>query len=314
MAPEVLAPEHPLWFRVYGSFAAPLFILISGMMVSLGCSSKDRGLGYFLLRGALIVALGALIDVVVEGIRPFTSMDVLYLIGLSLPVAYLARRLPVGVRWAAVPIVFAATPLLQQWLGYTDIPTEYRLNGALDEAADTPTSIPNHWLIDGWFPLLPWIGFSLLGVNLGEIRWGQKLSITFRHGAVRDIAIALLAVGMPIGWFNLDRLQVRGGYSELFYPPTIGYILTACGVMAVLFWIVDRWPTLRIYWPLQVMGGSALFAYVLHRMVISYVLARWWHQVALPQFLLVYVCLLALVFAGAYLIQAAKRFAKELLS
>ena len=35
ISPYVLIEPHPFWFRLYGSFAAPLFILISG---NDGCS------------------------------------------------------------------------------------------------------------------------------------------------------------------------------------------------------------------------------------------------------------------------------------
>jgi len=84
MAPYVLIEPHPFWFRFYGSFAAPLFILISGMMVALTTLTKGHDFKYFLVRGILIVTVGALIDVVMWNFYPFTTVDVLYLIGVSL--------------------------------------------------------------------------------------------------------------------------------------------------------------------------------------------------------------------------------------
>ena len=136
-----------------------------------------------------------MIDVAFEGIRPFTSMDVLYLLGVSLPLGFLALRLPTSVRWGLIFLIFAATPLLQHGLGYTEYPTEYELRGKEVEesaAAQTHTSIWHHVLIDGWFPLVPWFGFTLLGINLAGVRWRQG---TRSFGSVAVLALGVLLLG-----------------------------------------------------------------------------------------------------------------------
>jgi uncharacterized membrane protein len=311
MAPAVLAPPHPLWFRLYGSFAAPLFLLLAGMMVSLAARNKQRGWSYFLVRGCVIVTLGVAVDVLIEGIRPFTSMDVLYTIGIALPLAYGTRHVPAWLRWAGVLAIFAATPILQSVLGYTDYPTEYQLNGALVRIAVRPTSVLNHWLVDGWFPLFPWLGFALAGVNLGEIRWSREPPVRFNATA----AVLLLAAGAGLWWYDPGGLEEREGYSELFYNSTLGYIATAWGIMLVLFSLVDRLPSLALGRPLQVLGSAALLSYLLHRAIVSYVLLPWWQQEApTAMFLPVYVGLLAVVFGAAYLVRLAKRLGKKLLA
>ncbi len=105
--------QVPIWFRIYSSYAAPLFILIAGMMVGLTSQRRSRGLKYFLTRGVMIMAVGALIDVLVWRNLPFTTVDVLYLIGLSLPLAYIFSRLSSPFRWIAILVVFGLTPILQ---------------------------------------------------------------------------------------------------------------------------------------------------------------------------------------------------------
>jgi len=50
-------------FRLYGTFAAPLFILISGMMVGLTTSAKGYGLKHFSGTGNDHPGSRALIDV-----------------------------------------------------------------------------------------------------------------------------------------------------------------------------------------------------------------------------------------------------------
>jgi uncharacterized membrane protein len=53
--------------------------------------AREKGYhaGHFLTRGASILLVGVLIDVFIWGIIPFMTMDVLYLVGFSLPIAYL---------------------------------------------------------------------------------------------------------------------------------------------------------------------------------------------------------------------------------
>ena len=44
LSAKALAEPHPLWFRCFGSFAAPLFVLLAGMMIQKGHAEKNRGL------------------------------------------------------------------------------------------------------------------------------------------------------------------------------------------------------------------------------------------------------------------------------
>ncbi len=310
MAPTVLVSPHPLLFRFYGSFAAPLFILVSGMMVVFTAQTKGHGLRYFLLRGAMIVTMGALIDVLIWRIIPFTTVDVLYLIGISLPLAYLFSRLGTLHRWIIVIFIFLATPLLQTYFGYTDYPTEFFLSGQPTIIIANQTGILNHWLIDGWFPIFPWLGFSLLGVNIAALRW-NKLHSNLGKNNISLIGLGILAFGAILWWLHPGSLLTRAGYSELFYPPTIGYIVTAIGIIVILFSIVDRNPSLLAYKPLQLLGESALFMYILHLVLIEYVIA----QIEPPQifqfYLLTYIILSSFLISIAYGLKILKSRWKE---
>jgi uncharacterized membrane protein len=147
MAGPVLVEPHPFLFRFYGSFAAPLFILISGMMVALTTQTKGHDLKYFLVRGMLIIAVGAFIDMLIWKIYPFTTVDVLYLIGISLPLAYLFQRLNTRYQCLIVISIFILTPFLQNIFGYADYPTEFFFpSGALTIIIENQTSILNHWV------------------------------------------------------------------------------------------------------------------------------------------------------------------------
>ena len=57
MAGSMLIEPHPLAFRFYGSFAAPMFILITGMMTVSTSRGKKHGPGYYLIRGGMILVI-----------------------------------------------------------------------------------------------------------------------------------------------------------------------------------------------------------------------------------------------------------------
>jgi uncharacterized membrane protein len=297
MGPVLNISEVPFWFRLYGSFAAPLFILISGMMVGLTSQTKRHGLSYFLVRGVMILVVGAFIDMFIWGIVPFTTVDVLYLIGISLPIVYLSRRLGIKSRWIIVALIFLFTPVLQNILGYTNYPTELSVLGRPTIIPSNPTGIPIHWIVDGWFPIFPWLGLSLLGANIADLRLRLK-SFTSRRFLLGGIAV--MGSGILAWWFYPGQLMTRAGYFELFYPPTIGYILVAIGLIVVLFSLVDRQPSLVLYKPLRVLGEAALFVYILHLALIRYIIELVYSELDFLTFLLVYIVTTSFIITLAY--------------
>lgn len=121
MAPSVVAQPYPFGLRLYGSFAAPLFILLSVMMVSLTAKAKGHPFRYFLLRWAIIMMGGVFVDVVIwNGVCPFVDVDVLYLIGLSVPLTFFFLQFGSNFKWLIIVLIFIITPLLQKLLGYTE--------------------------------------------------------------------------------------------------------------------------------------------------------------------------------------------------
>ena len=261
---------HPLWLRVYGSFAAPLFIALAGLVASLGIRSKGHGFGYFFKRGALIIATAALIiDVAIWQILPFTTYDVLYLIGFSFMVLFYFEKMSLAPRIAVTVAVVVATPLLQRYLGYTDLPTEYDLNGKLTMEIAHPTPIWQHWLLDGWFPVFPWIAFAFMG--------GLMLDAKAKLGSYRDRrfvlgSLALFAAGNALFWrLSFAAVEVdRGAYSEIFYPPTVGYVLIAAGLFGLLAAAVEKHAGHAAFFPLRVMGQASMFIYILHTALVQF--------------------------------------------
>lgn len=301
LAGPVLREPHPFWLRLYGSFAAPLFVLLSGMMVGRTAAARGRRPTYFLARGLVLVAVAALVDVGIWQIVPFTSVDVLYLIGVCLPLCALV--LPAGppTRWTIVVLVLLATPVLQSILGYTPYPTEFSVSGAAPVGVDEQTPTLNHWLVDGFFPIFPWAGFALLGACLSGRRWRGRAPILVG-------SVVLFVAGAVIWRRWPGPLLTRGGYSELFYPPTLGYVITAVGLIGILFWLVDRGVSLPGHDALRALGESSLAMYVLHLAAIHYLVKPLRpSRIELPAFVVVYLALAVLLVVAAYGLRRLKR-------
>ncbi|MDW8040475.1 MAG: heparan-alpha-glucosaminide N-acetyltransferase domain-containing protein [Nitrososphaerota archaeon] len=258
--PTVLFLEYyPFWLVLCNAWAAPFFIMISGMMVVFTAQTREHRLKYFLARGVLLIIVGLLIEVFMLGGYPFMFFQILYLIGVSLPIAYLFSHLNALSRWITVIVFFLLHPLLQETLKHAD-------------------HLVHRFIVDGWFPVFPWLGFSLLGVNLAFLRWG------FNSPTIRRKRLAFL------GSITLTFGSLLWGLTFHLYPwPSIGYVVSAVGVMLTLLPIVDYKPSFILYKPLQVLGEAPLFMYILHLSLLHYVVAATWSHVNLETFLLIYI-------------------------
>lgn len=272
LAGPCLAAPHPLWLRIFGSFAAPAFIFLAGMMTTLG---KAAPLGRLLQRSALLLILAVIIDVVCWGIDPFQTFDVLYLLCLALPLAGQCARLPRGVHALVALAVLSSTPWLRDRLGYGPM---------LPDHLAYPWPAWRRFLVDGWFPIFPWLGLALAGSLAGRLD-------LFR-GRLRSW-LALLGAGCVAlggaGWLlEPPQLATRSGYSELFYPATPQYLAIALGAVLLAlagFEALARRYTLR--W-LALLGRSSLLLYVAHVALVALVLDELFPARSLPTFLGLY--------------------------
>lgn len=301
----VLAEPAPFILRLVGSLAAPLLIILSGFMVSL--TADRHNFSYFLFnRGAWIVSVGIFVDLIVWQIYPLMSMEVLYLIGISIPLAYLACKLKSYQRAAIALSIFILTPVLQGVLGYTYFPTEfYLLSGAPVLEVNAQTGIINHWFVDGWFPICPWLAFSIIGVELGETF--KRVKAKAFTSALVYIGSALTILGGSSFVFAYPQTFIRNTWSELFYPPTIQYVALAIGICLLIFRFflgLEKRRLSRLFRPLSTMGQASLGIYVAHLFIIlyfiSWVSGGWW-RMNLGWYLIAYVLLFLAMWAVAKL-------------
>ena len=267
MTPYVLSGDSPIWLRFYGTFAAPLFIFLAGMMIKVAGNNRRHSLEYYLIRGMALVGIGAVIDVYIWGLVPFLTMDVLYLIGLAMPLCYFLGKCPSALRYIVAMTFFAITPFLQELFSYRHSPDSFMLASGITfaEVVDQ-TQFVRGWLIDGWFPLFPWLGVAFAGYLVGEVRISHS---SFANVKVMLTGLSSLLLGSF--WWLVQPVErfMRGGYPDLFYPPTLAFFLVAAGVTLLLFYLVDCTKASLVYSPFKLYGKCSLLMYILHTIVIG---------------------------------------------
>nr|WP_321352689.1 heparan-alpha-glucosaminide N-acetyltransferase domain-containing protein [uncultured Methanoregula sp.] len=303
--PYLLVTPAPFWLRLTATIAAPLFVFLSGMMVTLSCRIKKYPFSYFLVRGALVIAIAALIDLLAAGLVPFMSFDVLYLIGISLPVTYLFLRLPMKGRIAVFLAILFATPLLQAVIGYSPLVISIPL-AAVSGGAALPSffTVISQLFVEGWFPLFPWVLFALLGAQAGEFRWQDNTIISFAHREMIVLSSSILLTGAAFWFLMPGPFYIRSGYVELFYPPTLEFLVFIVGIIFCLFIVADSLPVRNaVFDPLRAMGECSLAIYIIHSVIIYLFIKPLGIRLPLGLFLAGYLVFLTGMILVAYLLR-----------
>ena len=191
--------------------------------------------------------------------------------------------------------------MLQQVFGHADFPRSVAARG-FGRAAPTD-SFTTGSSTDG--PAVSVVGFRHFRA-LTEFR-SPRLTVAVRRAALTSVCIGLLlAIGIAVCYMLRDTLLVRAGYSELFYPPTPGFVVAAVGMAVTLLAAIDWKPDLGVYRPLQILGESALTIYLGHLVLIDYVIARNVTNLPLPGFAVLYAGMIAAMLALARAEQVLK--------
>jgi hypothetical protein len=106
--------------RLLFSLPAPFFVTFSSVMVGYHCA--EHKLSYYLERGAFIVCIGVAVDVFINQLTPMQGFDVLYLVGLSLPLVFLVAKYcsKVMVIYLGIAVITIAMVLRLQF-GYGEV-------------------------------------------------------------------------------------------------------------------------------------------------------------------------------------------------
>lgn len=144
-------------------------------------------------------------------------------------------------------------------------------------------------------------------MKFGFFRWKYQSFETFGRKYVLLLGLGIFSLGSLVWWFYPGDLLTREEAIELLYPPTVGYILTAVGLILILFYIVDLNPSLSMYAHLKPLGEASLFMYLIHIPFIEYVISPLWSNQKVEAFLLIYLCFSVFLIWIAYGVRFLKK-------
>jgi uncharacterized membrane protein len=276
-----LAQPHPFYIRLIGSFAAPLFVFISGYTFARFSAEKYKWQTIYRTAGILI--FGMMIDVFIWHILPCTTFDILYLIAASAVLNMMFVKSSKATLWFVCFAIFIFSWFLQYRYGYSEKLHEYPLM----QIKNVKYLFGFWWLkalfIDGWFPLFPWLGYGVFGLLFAKLKPDVKLGKTLS---------GLLVFCFILGVYQIIKyppLLEREGYSELFYPVGFPYVICSLSFITAFYFFIKNVKT-EIQ-PLTWLGRSSLTIYVLHATMLSYFISVFFYKQNLNGFLLAFLVL-----------------------
>ena len=165
----------PAWYVFLQEYGGAIFVVLSGVCVTLGSKSVRRGLIVFAC-GMLITAVTyGMYRLGMSGADVVVKFGVLHLLGVCMLVYPAFKKLP---------------PAMLTVLGLVIAITGYAIRGVV---------VPQHWLFplgltyegftsSDYFPLFPQLGYFLIGAAIGKTAYREKR--TLLPGAFQQTPVA----------------------------------------------------------------------------------------------------------------------------
>ncbi len=154
----------PAWYVFLQEYGGAIFVVLSGICVTLGSKSVRRGLIVFAC-GMLITAVTyGMYRLGISGMDVVVKFGVLHLLGVCMLVYPAFKKLP---------------PAMLTVLGLVIAITGYAIRGII---------VPQHWLFplgltyegftsSDYFPLFPQLGYFLIGAAIGKTAYREKKTL-----------------------------------------------------------------------------------------------------------------------------------------
>jgi uncharacterized membrane protein len=271
-----------------GCIPAPMFTFLVGLSLFLWEHKRkyeniDEGdiMKYWLKRGFFIFIFGLLFAFVIWTPNRIFVWDILPLIGASILLIFLLRKAPI---WGKVGIAFAillASPPLREATNYS-----MHWRGISYHYIFTIQDVSLGFILQGYFPLLPWFLFPLLGYATGEWFFDERNRYKLEGwslGIIGVILIALANIGILVSdHIPKDLTWYMSHFS--FYPATTTFVVEMLGVTLVFIWVLYRLFDMRNKAPIGPVydffsrySRYSLSTYIIHFAVImwSVYIAGW---------------------------------------
>lgn len=222
---------------------APMFLFVSGVSYQLWVTGQvARGRSNLeiskasIRRGLFVIGVGFLFNIFVWLPEDTFIWDVLTFIGTALLILNIVRNLPPGVPVLMAAVAILLSPVMQKLADYP----AYWVNRYY-EYDFTLSDLLTGFLVAGYFPLLPWIAYSLVGYVTaahlfsggGAVR-NRWLPIAALGGGVMSLSAAALALRTLVPGFATRLAGWR------MYPPSLEYITMTIGLALLLVAVAHR--------------------------------------------------------------------------
>ena len=196
--------EYPL-FQFIMDYGGILFVMLSGICVTLGSRSVKRG--------AIVLCCGLLITAVTEGMIALGMADasvriqfgVLHLLGVCMLLYPLYRRLPT----VAIALLGAAIVMLGYWFETFRVDATWLF----------PLGLRAHGFSAGdYFPLFPHLGWFMIGTVLGRTLYRSRQTLLPKVPANAAPIRFLCACGRHSLWIYLIHQPVVYGILMILMP------------------------------------------------------------------------------------------------
>ena len=249
----------PKLLRLLFSSAAPVFIFLSGVSLRLA-QENGKEIKSLILRAFQILFFAIIIDILIWSISPFITMDVLYLISYSLLLTIFLISFSDKIKFIAAIVIVIFTIVTNNYYNFelNEIPL-----GRFFSINSLFLSL-HHVFIDGWFPVFPWTGFTILGYLICKNRLAisKYSNFMFLSGIAFILGFSLL--------YNLALVNsnpIRDGYTEIFYPVSIPFLFYVFGLFLLITSLFNF--NLKGFSLIRLLGKFSLPIYFIHIFLIK---------------------------------------------
>jgi len=259
---------------------APLFAFLSGMSYRLWVQGQQaRGRSEEMIskvsirRGLFVLGVGFAFNVLVWTPEDVFNWDVLTFIGSALLVLNLLRNQSLAIPLLLAGLSLAIAPVLQMEAEYGT----YWENDYYDYDF-TFADVMIGYLATGYFPLFPWISYSLIGWVTSAVVFAPHAEQTpsLKPVVVSGCGLLTLAIGLELLRTQAPSLPMTSYLQGWrMFPPTTEYVCGSLGIALVLFsllhWRIDRAEKLSDRFGLlrtaQAASRYTFTIYILHHLV-----------------------------------------------
>ena len=264
--------------RILGQLAAPLFCFVLGMSFyyayqkSLRSSKAISPTVSMFLKGFLLYLFGKAL-ILCMPYASFFEAGILELMGLATWCLLLVRSWSNKKLLLMMLAILLLTPFLREYLeyweywemqgGYFGFVPEHNLTGFLSAQAFV-----------GYFPLFPWVLFSMLGFFWGRLQEKSGPTYACKVAVSWGIVFILLASGLSFFHAYVDQESYLSAYfiGVTFFPASIAYILVMFAVLPILqstlYFFLDHRQSKELPQFIQLFAKYSLSLYVFHVLLI----------------------------------------------